>query len=283
MQSLPVYLYANLFEVTLDLDDNTRIRQVMYQRPLKIQKGVENTVRVQFKNSDQKLLQINNRNFKMYVYDTADDRALVLQKNVDVLDTGSTATVYSSKGLGEIVFTEKDTQDIESKHYNFSIVEVAEDGTESPSYANTYYEVAGVLELRDEITPRVRPTIAITDFQRYYNSDVGKMQWEYDTGNIRVYPERSKKTALHTVAFYMTRFRGTVLVEGTLENSPTTFGRYAVIETRTYNNFTGIDYLNFTGIFTHIKVTYIRAKNPTDGNNEDTAYAGFFDKVLIRS
>ncbi len=283
MQSLPVYLYANLFEVTLDLADNTRIRQVMYQRPLKIQKGVKNTVRVQFKNSDQKLIQINNRDFKMYVYDTVDDRAVVLEKNINVLDTGSTATVYSSKGLGEIVFNERDIQEIESKNYNFAIVEVESDGSESPSYANTYYDVAGTLELKDEVLPSGRPSIEISNFQRFYNSDMGKMQWEYDTGNIRVYPERFNKSALHTVAYYMRNFRGTVLLEGTLENSPNTFGRYAVISTKTYTNFTGIDFVNFTGMFTHIKVTYIRAKNPVDGNNEDTVYAGFFDKVLIRS
>ena len=39
MQKLPVYLYTNLFDVTLDLDNNKEINQIMYQRPLKIQKG----------------------------------------------------------------------------------------------------------------------------------------------------------------------------------------------------------------------------------------------------
>lgn len=283
MQNLPVYLYTNLFEVTLDLDENTRIRQVMYQRPLKIQKGVKNTVRVQFKNSDQKLLNINNRNFKMYVYDISDDRSLVLSKNIQVLDIGSTATVYATKGLGEIVFAENEIQDIDSKPHNFSIVEVDDDGSESPSYANTYYDVAGTMEIKDEVFPKFRPSIEISNFQRVYNSDVAKLQWEYDTGNIRTYPERLKKSSIQTVAYYLRNFKGTVLLEGTLENSPTTYGNYALIDTKTYNGTSGVDYVNFTGLFTHIKITYIPAKNPSTGVNDDTVYAGYFDKVLIRS
>ena len=283
MQNLPVYLYTNLFEVTLDLDENTRIRQVMYQRPLKIQKGVKNTVIVQFKNSDQKLLNINNRNFKMYVYDISDDRSLVLSKNIQVLDIGSTATVYATKGLGEIVFAENEIQDIDSKPHNFSIVEVSDDSSESPAYSNTYYDVAGTIEIKDEVFPKFRPSIEISNFQRFYNSDVAKLQWEYDTGNIRTYPERLKKSSIQTVAYYLRNFKGTVLLEGTLENSPTTYGNYALIDTKTYNGTSGVDYVNFTGLFTHIKITYIPAKNPSTGVNDDTVYAGYFDKVLIRS
>lgn len=58
MQKLPVYLYSNLMTVQLDLDDNTRIDRTMYQRELKIQKGLKNKVQIQVKNSDQKAVRI---------------------------------------------------------------------------------------------------------------------------------------------------------------------------------------------------------------------------------
>ena len=284
MQSLPVYLYTNLFEVTLDLDDNTKVRQVMYQRPIKIQKGVKNTIQLQFKNSDQKRLTVRDKIFKMYVYDSSNEsRQLVLTKHIEVLDIGSTATIYPSKGLGSVVFTDKDIHDLDSKPYDFSIVTLENDGSETPTYSNTYYDVSGVLEIKDEVYPDFIPSIEISNFQRFYNASVGKAQWEYDTGNIRMYPDNLKKSAIHTVASYMRNFKGTVLVEGTLENNPSTFGRYAVISTKVYNNFTGIDYTNFNGLFTYIKVTYIPSKNPVDGRNDDVTYTGYFDKVLIRS
>jgi hypothetical protein len=68
MQKLPVYLYPNLFVIQLDLDNTVRgINNTMYQRELKIQKGLKNKVQIQFKNSDQKNIRIN-RNSNNYFY-----------------------------------------------------------------------------------------------------------------------------------------------------------------------------------------------------------------------
>lgn len=44
--------------VQLDLDNNTRIDRTMYQRELKLQKGLKNKVQIQVKNSDQKTVRI---------------------------------------------------------------------------------------------------------------------------------------------------------------------------------------------------------------------------------
>jgi len=67
MQSLPVYLYSNTLDVILDLDPIIKgVNRVMYQRDLKIQKGIKNKVRIQFKNSDQKRIPINQHD--VYVF-----------------------------------------------------------------------------------------------------------------------------------------------------------------------------------------------------------------------
>ena len=59
MQKLPVYLYPNLLTVQLDLDSTVKgVNNTMYQRELKIQKGMKNKVQIQFKNSDQKAVRI---------------------------------------------------------------------------------------------------------------------------------------------------------------------------------------------------------------------------------
>ena len=283
MQKLPVYLYTNLFDVTLDLDNNKEINQIMYQRPLKIQKGVKNTVQLQFKNSDQKRLDVSSSTFVLNVYETSENRSLILSKNIDIIDTGSSATTYVSKGLGQVVFTASDTLDMESKAYNFSVVMLEEDGTLNPTYSNTYYDVPGILELKEEVFPAAKPSIEVVTFQRVYNSDVGKLWWEYNTGNVRIYPDSQNRNGTLSTAFYMRNFRGTVYLEGTLDNSPSTFGHYAVLQSRTYTGFSGVDYMSANGIFTHLRVRYIPAKNPNTGFNDDTSYAGNFDKVLLRS
>lgn len=59
MQKLPVYLYSNLFSIQLDVDNEVReTNNTMYQRELRIQKGLKNKVQLQFKNSDQKAVRV---------------------------------------------------------------------------------------------------------------------------------------------------------------------------------------------------------------------------------
>jgi hypothetical protein len=215
----------------------------------------------------------------MNIFDSV-ERTLVLSKNINVLDTASTTT-NALKGIGEVTFTEGDTLNIDSKSYNFSVVEIENDGTLSPAYSNTYYDVAGIIEIKDEIFPALVPSTSITDFQRTFNTATQK--WEHSTGDIRRYPDKLSKGALHTAAFYMTKFIGTVLVEGTLDNSPGINSNYATISTKVYNRFSGVDYVNFNGVFSSIRVRYIPGTNPVSGQNNDNVYAGTFDKLLLRS
>lgn len=280
MQKLPVYLYPNLFEVVLDLDDNKELYPIMYQRALEIQKGVRNTIQLQFKNSDQKLLDVSTQTFVLNVFDSV-DHTLIMQKSVGIPSALSTATVY--KGIGTVIFNERDTLDVDSKSYKFSVVKVEDDGSTSPTYANTYYGVAGTLQIKNEIYPVLKPSYALSTFQRVYNSAPTKMQWEWYSGNIKADPALQDGNALHTISTYLTRFKGKVIIEGTLENTPGPFANYAVINTVDYNNFTGVDYYNFNGVFTNIRVRYIPNKNPIDNQNNDPTYTGTFDKFLYRS
>lgn len=279
---LPVYLYPNIFEVIVDLDNNNRIIQVMYQRGLKVQKGVKNTIQLQFKNSDQKLLNVSTSTFVFTLFDTVDNRDLI-QKQVNILDTGSTATYYASKGLGEVVLTESELEAFETAFYAVGIKVLDSDGSYYPAYANTYYDVAGTLEVRNDLYPTLVASQEVKHWQMYYNSTIGYQQYEYYSGNLPAYPQFNSNVALQTVAVYMTNYIGTVLIEGTLENDPMSFGNYAVISTKAYNNFTGIDYTNFNGIFSKVRVRYIPAKDPVTNENNNTAYSGTVDKALYRS
>ena len=123
--------------------------------------------------------------------------------------------------------------------------------------------------------------IPINTFNKVYNDDIRLYQWF--SGNTYAYPEYNSNTALHTMALYMTKYIGTVTIQGTLYNTPAAFGRYVTINTLTYNGRTGIDYINFNGIFSYVRVIYQPALGPTDYNNDNTDYSGTFDKVLYRS
>ena len=278
MQSLPVYLYPNSLDVILDLDPDVRgVNRVMYQRDLKIQKGIKNKVRIQFKNSDQKRIPISNTStFVFNMFDTANQQ-LVIQKELTILDESTTST----RGLALLTLNESDTLDLASVSYNYSITyQDPEDGTYLPTYANTYYGMVGNLYVTEEAYPKLKPSQEIVSFNKSYNSQT--TLWEHKSGNIYAYPELNSNSALHTVALYMTGYRGTVYIQGTLYNSPQALGRYVTVATLTYDGFTGVDYANFNGIFSYIRVMYVPARDVLN-NNDNPQYYGSFDKVLYRS
>jgi hypothetical protein len=279
---LPVYLYDNTFEVIVDLDNNNRINQVMYQRDLKLQKGLKNTVQLQFKNSDQKLIDMRSKQAVFVLFDTVNQRNLI-EKDIRILDTSLTTATTALKGLGSVTFTESDLEACESVAYRAGIKVLDTDGSYTPAYANTYYGVGATVHVSHDIMPVLVPSQEVSDFDVYYNADQDKRQYEYYSGNLNAHPEFKSNTALHTIATYMTRYRGRVLIEGTLETDPATFGNYAIISDKSYTVFTGIDYTNFNGVFAKIRVRYIPTKDPVSQENNVTSYAGTVDKILYRS
>ena len=277
MQSLPIYLYENILAVTLDLDTTVRgVNQVMYQRDLQIQKGIKNVVRIQFKNSDQKRVPITGASvFIFSMFDAVNNRLLV-EKQLAVLDDGSTLAL---KGLAELTLTESDTMDLPVSSYQFVIKrQDPTDGTYLPTYADTYYGVSGKLHLKQDAYPVLQPSQEIVSFNRSYNSSIAK--YEHISGSVYAYPEFNGNQALHTMAIYMTNFKGTVYIQGTLSNIPGF--NYSTIDTRVYNGFDGIDYANFNGVYTYVRVYYVPATAPAESMNDNPAFYGSLDKILYR-
>lgn len=277
MQNLPIYLYSNTLDVTLDLDATVRgVNQVMYQRELKIQKGIKNKVRIQFKNSDQKKIQIyNTQTFVFSLFDTINQR-LLIEKELEVIDI-STAT----RGLALLTLNESDTLDLDRTSYQYSIKVQDSDGTYSPAYSNTYYGMAGTLHLNQEIYPVLQDSVTISNFTKTYNDNIFK--YEHKSGHVYANPAFNGNSALHTVALYMTNYKGIVYVEATMDNSPGVNSNYSTVATRTYNGASAVDYVNFNGVFSYIRIKYIPAQAPAEPNNDNPAYYGSFDKVLYRS
>jgi hypothetical protein len=347
MLSLPIYLYPNVYSVILDLDTTASgVNQVMYQRDLKIQKGVKNKVQILFKNSDQKRITIDNSSTVVFSIFDAINQRLLLEKAISILDdtvitrtvqdqlqisnvltfssattvaigqsisgfgikpnsviisvnrgvvtlnnfttypvsssTALTVSTQALRGVGEIDFFEADTADLDIGDYKFSIKYLDQDGEYLPAYSDSYYGIDGTLHLACDIHPLLTPSQTITSFLK--KLDTNTNLYYYPSGNIYAFPEyNSNNSALHTVALYMTNFRGTVTVRGTLSNQPNQTNSYATITTLTYNGTSGIDYYNFNGVYTYIQIIYTPATRPGDSVNDDPSYFGSFDMALYRS
>lgn len=279
MQIIPIYLYHNTLVVTLDLDPTVLgVNRVMYQRDLNVQKGLRNSVRIQFKNSDQKRISINGTDtFVFSMFDPVSQR-LVLEKTLSILDQGTTST----RGLALLTLNENETLDLEKTSYKYSVKKLESDLSYTPAYSNTYYGVNGTINLLNDVYPVLQPSKEVSNFLISYNDTTNL--YEYKSRAIYADPQFQSNSALHTAAIYMTSFRGTVTVLGTLNNNPDDLAYYAVVSSKTYNGFTGIDYINFNGIFSYVSFLYVPAKGPGDLNNKDNQnYRGILDKILYRS
>lgn len=278
MQILPIYLYANKLDVTLDLDATIRgVNQVMYQRDLTIQKGIKNQIRIQFKNSDQKRISIStSTTFVFSMFDAINQR-LIVEKELEIL-----SETTGTKGMALLTLDENDTLDLDKSSYTYSVKVLGNDGTYTPAYANTYYGMNGTLHLSTDVYPILQDSTTIASFNPTFNSSIHL--YEHKSGNIYAYPEYNGNSALHTAAMYMTAYKGNVLIQGTLDNNPTDDRSYSTIETRAYTGFTGIDYVNFNGVYTYIRIVHVPAAGPPPNiSNNDPAFFGSLDKVLYRS
>ena len=280
MQNLPIYLYQNNLDVILDLDSTGKgVNQVMYQRDLKIQKGIKNKVRIQFKNSDQKRVSIDDTQTYIFSMFDALNQRLIFEKPLEILDDGSTT---STRGLALLTFEESDTLDLDRSSYRFIVKALDTDGSYLPTYANTYYDVAGTLHLLNDVAPVLQPSIEVTSFQDSYNAN--SQLYEFKSRAIYANPEFNGNSALHTVAFYLNNFKGTVYIQGTLSNEADYLSPYSTISFQYYNGFTGVDYVNFNGVYSYIQIMYVPDQGPLDTDNRDNiSYRGTFDKLLYRS
>lgn len=278
MQNLPVYLYANILDVTLDLDTTIKgVNQIMYQRDLTIQKGIKNQIRIQFKNSDQKRIHITNTQTYIFsMFDAVNQRTLI-EKPLEILDDNT----YANKGLALLTLTESDTLNLLKSSYQYSIKTLDTDGSYVPTYSNTYYGVSGTMHVAQDAMPALLPSKEISAFQKSFNAETSK--YEHKSGNIYANPEYNGNSGLHTFAMYLTSYKGTIHIQGTLDNSPDSSGRYTTITSKTYNGFSGVDYFNINGIYSYVRILHIPASAPAESDNDNPAYWGRFDKFLYRS
>lgn len=302
MQKLPVYLYTNRYSVILDLDNSKGVNNIMYQRNLVFQKGLKNKVRIEFKNSDQKPIDISSGTFYFKMF--SNDNIMPFQpKQLEVIDDGVTT---STRGVALLTLSESDTLDVPTQSFNFSITSLDSEGSYVPTYANTYYGIRGTAEIRDDVEPYLTPSVENTTFEAFRDSPqdrTGVTQyqwWSFHSANMAANPAFNTNNGLQTLAFYLNNFKGHIDIYATLQNDPAGSGnaneQYALVKTLSYATKTnGVKYTNINGNYTYFKVKFIpdadvtgtnwygvsAGGNPTPG--EQYWPNGKVDKVLFRS
>jgi len=142
MQLNPCYLYSNRMDVYTNLGSWTKERfRKVYQRTMKIYKGVDNRLDFQVRNNDNKSKNITELDSVTFNIIAVDTKGIQLQKAVTI-ETATEGKMY-------VLLSEADIQDLERGYYQFSMFYTDGSGNRFPLYGDSQYDALGQLQVID--------------------------------------------------------------------------------------------------------------------------------------
>jgi hypothetical protein len=106
------YLYENIIEVQV-LDDDPTIKtrnRIVYSRPVKVYKNIDNIITIQFRNNDQKPANVVSRSFTFALTDS----------NVTVWST--TANISNvTTAVGTVTLDQANVANLTQEYYNYTV------------------------------------------------------------------------------------------------------------------------------------------------------------------
>jgi hypothetical protein len=259
------YLYPNRQDLYSNLDAVQTGYRKMYARPLKLHKGIDNTIEFRLLNNDQKLLNVVGSTMYWIVLDR-DTSELIYQTQYTVQG--------SDNSLIRLTIPEADLEPIASGKYMYSTYLVDNLGNKSILYGDSQFGPTVPVEIVANSFPQVLPSVTVSDF--FTSEQLNYAQPDNSKYSSAIYadPEKnSTNNALHTAVFYTNGFEGQINIEVSLENA---IGDTVVWSTLTNQAVTAdqnISYLNFNGIFGFVRFRSVPAQSNT----------GTVDKILYRS
>jgi BppU N-terminal domain len=250
MQLNPIYLYSNKVDVFTSLDTWTteRYRKV-YQRNLKVYRGVDNRLDFHVKNGDEKPQPITNLTVVFNIIGT-ESKELVIQKDCTVNDV--------TKGRVSVTLSQADIENIQAGHYHYSLYTQTAQGVKTPLYSDSQYGAVGVIDVIDHAYGEPLPSI---------ESPLRDVAGDKVTDEFDARPEFNSNSGLHTFAFYSTCYVGSLAIEATMDDSAG--DTWVTVEQFNLNN-EPLTYKNVTGVWTRLRI------------KETAKTAGSLDNVMYR-
>jgi hypothetical protein len=274
MQAISVYLYPNKLDVFTNLPSEwatERYRRV-YNRNIKIHRGVDNRVDLQVRNSDQKVQDIFGATLVFNIVNP-ETQELILQKDCIAVDNSTT-----NRGRVYVVLDSTDLADIEPGFYQYSIIREVRTGStpysvtsRTPLYVDSQYGSLATIEVGNNLIGEPVDSIVINEFNMYEPYDLLVSKY-YISSIINANPQTSNPQSLHTFQINMTDYTGTMLIQGSLSNSANP-QVWVDIETINFNS-QSIAYQNIEGKYNWFRIRHTPNSLLTD--------PGTVDKILYR-
>jgi hypothetical protein len=272
MQSNLVYFYANKLDVftsVLDTWTTERYNRV-YNRTLKIFRGVDNRIDIQVRSADQKAFNLTpppnvtdpSNSFKtvlIFNLISQDTRDLVLQKDFTEIDLIT--------GKVTISLTANELLDLNKGFYSYSIIKEIREDIDStdykvisrlPLYTDSQYGTTAILEISGDVYGDIEDS-RIVDTFNYTNpitqGELTPPAW-FVSEIIDAKPYTQPADALHTFQFYSTNYDGSVIIQGSLDNQGATPRERSWAEIASVD-LTSQSYKNVTGKYNWFRIKHI--------------------------
>ena len=228
------YLYAQKHTAVITDTGVSNLMSMFYTPNVKVYRGIDNYIRIEFKNRDQKRVNMSGKTANIVVLDK--------ENNVAYFERALTV-VNEAKGIMEASITQGDLLNLDAKFYNYALkVTDGEDRT-APAYADDNYSANGVLEVTDGVYPTFLPSTT----EAFASGDTGS--------TISIKPYVNRNTAQHTAQVYFSSaFTGTLEIQGSINPSNSIQNAdFTTIATETYTAQTDNAYVNFTGVYSAVR------------------------------
>ena len=214
MQLISVYLYPNKIDVftnTLAAWQPERYRRV-YNRNLKIHRGVDNRVDLQVRNSDQKAQDITGA-YLVFNLVNRESKELILQKDC-VIQTASSGKSY-------VILSNTELANIEPGFYQYSlhtetrtVIGATHITTaKNPLYIDSQYGAFSPLEIYGDIAGEPVDSLVIKEFKNYQAYDPNTRLY-FISGIIDAQPQYGTPQSLHTFQIKTTDYSGDIIIQG---------------------------------------------------------------------
>lgn len=187
----------------------------MYNRNLKIYRGVDNRLEFRVKNSDQKPQPVTGK-FFVFNLMSRDTKSLSLRQDC-VIDDGPSGKISVTIPSALLDY-------LEPGFYEFSLVyEVrvpADAGSyvvteKGPTYIDSQYGAVAVVEIIDNVEGEPLPSHKVSEFKRYVQP------WHdedyFESGLIYSNSQLVTANSIHTFQFYFTNYTGRVTIQGSID------------------------------------------------------------------
>lgn len=274
MQAISVYLYPNKLDVFTNLPSawSTERYRKVYNRNIKVFRGVDNKLDIQVRNPDEKKQEITGYTLVFHLV-SRETQELLVQKDCVTLDDSSTV-----RGQVYVMLTEAELDNIEPGFYQYSITKELRtnlaDGTyrvteRTPLYIDSQYGTIATIEIGHGLRGDPLDSTQVISFNRHKSFEEDFSTY-WISSIIDANPKVTTPQSLHTFQLNTTSYIGDIVIQGSLSDGGNP-NVWVDLDSFAVNN-ESILYKNVTG-----KYNWFRVKHTPSINNTGTV-----DSILYR-